>query len=307
MAFLARKSAPARWRQTTSYWAACATAVALATCVGGCGGDDSSTVGSEEDASMTPDAGGGSDGAAGDASHPIDHDAANPGPGLDAGGPDGDAASPESSEAGVTTDAAVADASQPSGSDGGSAGLDGSSSGDASGSEGGGDAGAPDARLDGSGTQSENDATVADAGADVAVAEEDAEPDVTVEDAAKAVDAEADAEVRDAEVDASGPVTYSHDAQPIFMAKCGACHGGSGAGGSNFATRYADTQAAGNTVYCPSGITVGACTLVRIQNGQMPYAAGCTGNPLTDEGNASCLTQAQQNTIQAWISDGQQP
>jgi hypothetical protein len=51
--------------------------------------------------------------------------------------------------------------------------------------------------------------------------------------------------------------------------------------------------------------TVVACTLIRIKNGQMPRGAGCTGNPTTDAAHAACLTQAQQNTIQAWISGGE--
>jgi hypothetical protein len=86
------------------------------------------------------------------------------------------------------------------------------------------------------------------------------------------------------------------------MKYCGSCHGGQGAGGVNFATVYADTQQA---AYLCSGMTVGACTLMLIQSGTMPAGAGCTGNPTTDAANSACLTQADQNTIQAWISGGQ--
>jgi hypothetical protein len=77
--------------------------------------------------------------------------------------------------------------------------------------------------------------------------------------------------------------------------------------GAHFATVYADTQKAPNTnvTACSGVTTVGACTLIRIKNGQMPKGAGCTGNPATDAGNAACLTQAQQSTIQAWISGGE--
>jgi hypothetical protein len=79
------------------------------------------------------------------------------------------------------------------------------------------------------------------------------------------------------------------------------------AAGVDFASSYADTQIAANPAYCPSGITVGACTLVRIENGSMPYGAGCTGNPVQDAGKSACLTAAQQAMLQSWISDGQQP
>jgi hypothetical protein len=102
-------------------------------------------------------------------------------------------------------------------------------------------------------------------------------------------------------------VTYAADAQPIFQAKCSPCHTVGDSAGVNFASSYADTQVAGSPAYCPSGITVGACTLVRIQNGSMPFGAGCTGDPAQDVGNSACVTAAQQATLQSWISDGQQP
>jgi hypothetical protein len=98
-------------------------------------------------------------------------------------------------------------------------------------------------------------------------------------------------------------VTWTADASPIFKAHCGSCHGGQGAGGVDFATVYADTQ---QTAYlCSGGVTVGACTLILIQSGTMPAGAGCTGNPTQDAGNSACLTQFEQDKIQAWISAGQ--
>jgi hypothetical protein len=105
----------------------------------------------------------------------------------------------------------------------------------------------------------------------------------------------------------SPPVTWTADAAPIFRAKCAPCHATGDSGGSDFATVYADTQRAPNaSVAACSGVTtVGACTLIRIKNGSMPLGKGCTGNPTTDAGNAACLTQAQQNTIAAWISGGE--
>jgi hypothetical protein len=46
---------------------------------------------------------------------------------------------------------------------------------------------------------------------------------------------------------------------------------------------------------------------LRIQNGTMPFGAGCTGNPVLDAGKPACVTAAQQQTIQSWISQGQLP
>jgi hypothetical protein len=100
------------------------------------------------------------------------------------------------------------------------------------------------------------------------------------------------------------PTSYAVNVQPIYAAHCATCHTIGGSGGFNFATVYADSQAM--SFVCP-GLTVGACTLKRIQNGSMPQGAGCTGNPTTDAGNPACLTAAEQATIQAWISAGQLP
>jgi hypothetical protein len=153
------------------------------------------------------------------------------------------------------------------------------------------------------------DAAIADAGPDASTA--DAAVDAGQADAgsdASAIDGGSDAGGNDASADAAGPVTYSRDAQPIYQAKCSPCHTTGGSGGVNFAMNYPDTQKAVNPgVTVCTGLDVGACTIVRIKNGQMPRGAGCTGNPTTDQGNAACLTQAQQNVIQAWITDGQKP
>jgi hypothetical protein len=95
--------------------------------------------------------------------------------------------------------------------------------------------------------------------------------------------------------------TYDAAAKPIFAKYCAPCHTTAGSGGANFAAVYADSQKAS---YSCAGKKVGACALVRIQAGSMPAAAGCSGNPATDAGKAACLTQADQDTIQAWIADG---
>jgi hypothetical protein len=96
--------------------------------------------------------------------------------------------------------------------------------------------------------------------------------------------------------------TYTTDAQPIFMDKCDTCHTGAGVGGHNIGTVYADSlQAAGDNA-C-DGLTVGQCTIVLIQAGDMPQGAGCSGDPTQDAGNSACLTQPEQSTLQAWIDD----
>ncbi len=48
----------------------------------------------------------------------------------------------------------------------------------------------------------------------------------------------------------------------------------------------------------------GECAKVRILNGSMPQGRGCTGNPVTDANNNSCLTQAEQDALSAWIEAG---
>jgi methionine-rich copper-binding protein CopC len=100
--------------------------------------------------------------------------------------------------------------------------------------------------------------------------------------------------------------TYTNDTQPIYFDKCDPCHTGDGFGGHNIGINYEDAFLP-TSVYpeCRNaGLLVGQCTIVLIQEGEMPFGAGCTGNPALDGGNAACLTQAQQDTIQAWIDAG---
>lgn len=98
-------------------------------------------------------------------------------------------------------------------------------------------------------------------------------------------------------------VSYAVNVQPILGTKCAPCHTGGGSGGANLGNDYASTQLL--SYYCP-GLTKGACTIMRIQNGSMPPGA-CTGNPALDAGNPQCLTAAEQSILQAWISGGQLP
>ena len=97
--------------------------------------------------------------------------------------------------------------------------------------------------------------------------------------------------------------TFIDDVQPIFVAKCAPCHTGTTPSPFNFAGDYGSNLLTAEIGQC-IGLTVGECALVRIQNGEMPFGQGCSGDPVLDEGIAACLTAAEQATIQAWIDDG---
>ncbi len=100
--------------------------------------------------------------------------------------------------------------------------------------------------------------------------------------------------------------TYAVDVQPILVVKCAPCHTGLGLGGHDIGTVYADSLNAAGHVTC-GGLTVGQCALVRVRAGQMPPGAGCTGNPVTDAGNVSCLNYNEQNLVFSWINGGLAP
>ncbi len=100
--------------------------------------------------------------------------------------------------------------------------------------------------------------------------------------------------------------TYAIDVQPILVTKCTPCHTGLSFGGHNIATVYTDSLNAANHLTCV-GLNVGQCALVRVRAGQMPPGAGCTGNPITDAGNASCLDYNEQNLVFSWINGGLAP
>ena len=103
-----------------------------------------------------------------------------------------------------------------------------------------------------------------------------------------------------------GGVTYTDDAQPIYFDKCDPCHTGGGSGGHDIGINYQDAFLPAQIFpECVNpGLLIGQCTIVLIQEGEMPLGAGCTGDPVQDSGNAACLTQEQQDIIQAWIDEG---
>jgi hypothetical protein len=102
-----------------------------------------------------------------------------------------------------------------------------------------------------------------------------------------------------------GAATVYADVKPIFMAKCGTCHSGTGSGSTahKLAENADDAKKMSYTGAC-SGKPKGECALIRVKNGTMPFGKGCTGNPTTDASKPDCLTQAEQDKLQAWITGG---
>jgi hypothetical protein len=108
--------------------------------------------------------------------------------------------------------------------------------------------------------------------------------------------------------DAGGAtVTYTKDVKPIFSVKCaGSCHGTTRIA-HNLGSSYADAKKKPtNTMACGTLATVAECTIKRIKDGSMPGipAPKCTGNPVMDANNTKCLTQAEQDIVQAWVTAG---
>ena len=105
----------------------------------------------------------------------------------------------------------------------------------------------------------------------------------------------------------SGPAsapTYTEDVQPIFFEKCDLCHTGEGYGDHNIGVNYEDAFLPADDFAECAGLLVGQCTIVVIQEGKMPPGSICTGDPAQDAGNPDCLTQDEQDTVQAWIDAG---
>jgi len=99
------------------------------------------------------------------------------------------------------------------------------------------------------------------------------------------------------------PVTWTNDVQPIFEELCAPCHTGLGIGDLDIGIEYDGATLPAFSGAC-MGLTKGACTIVRIQSGQMPSGRGCSGDPVADAGNDACLDQAEQDIVQAWIDAG---
>ena len=112
----------------------------------------------------------------------------------------------------------------------------------------------------------------------------------------------------------TGAVTYTKDAQPIFMVKCMPCHTGQGLGNHNIGTTYADALrdvSSVDSMGCwndtdPNMHTmpkkIGECASILINSGFMPFGAGCGNTTPLDP--AACLSSDQKATIAAWVAGG---
>jgi hypothetical protein len=98
-------------------------------------------------------------------------------------------------------------------------------------------------------------------------------------------------------------ITYTTHVAPIFQTKCDACHTLLGFGGHNIATNYDDALLPADDGDC-DGLNIGQCTIILIQQGDMPQGANCDGDPAQDTGNPACLTETEQGIVQAWIDGG---
>ena len=113
----------------------------------------------------------------------------------------------------------------------------------------------------------------------------------------------------------SSSVGYAKDVQPILKAKCANCHGGTGQGGHNIATNYADAKLPvtsrqfedcwtdGAAMTMPK--TIGECTLLLTKAGKMPAFEACDSPTPPDP--TKCLTTAEKDTLAAWVAGGMAP
>jgi len=88
------------------------------------------------------------------------------------------------------------------------------------------------------------------------------------------------------------------------MKNCVPCHvvGGQGAPSHTLASSYEDATKPSSA--CVGNITKGACTLVLVKSGFMPFNKNCSGDPAKDMSNAACLTAAEQKQLEDWIAGG---
>lgn len=101
--------------------------------------------------------------------------------------------------------------------------------------------------------------------------------------------------------DSGGPPNYTQDIRPMLGAKCDPCHTTEAEGGFNHAVDYEATQQPSQVC---AGKLVYECMLVRVQNGEMPENAGCSGSPASDVGNEACLTADELSMLSDWVTAG---
>ena len=109
-------------------------------------------------------------------------------------------------------------------------------------------------------------------------------------------------------------IGYAKDVQPIFMAKCGECHGGQHVH-NNIAVNYADAKKPVESLQfdeCWSDVstatgpkTIGECSLLLGRAGKMPAFLACDAP--TPPNPSACLTAAEKDTLAAWVAAGMAP
>lgn len=138
------------------------------------------------------------------------------------------------------------------------------------------------------------------------IADDTATPDTLADDTATP-DTVADDTTEETTEEVTPVAVTWDDVYPIFAASCSPCHAsGSATGGSgghsiaspDKAIAYQASQRDANIDKC-SGLKVGECALLRIQDGSMPATGDCR-EPKTDK----CPDTGEQELIQRWIDQG---
>lgn len=87
------------------------------------------------------------------------------------------------------------------------------------------------------------------------------------------------------------PLTYSLKIQPILQQHCAPCHDNQKKGGHNLAASYPDAVKDASHPDCP-GMSVAACSVLRITNGSMP------------KGNGGTVPDEDLELLKDWVADG---
>lgn len=103
--------------------------------------------------------------------------------------------------------------------------------------------------------------------------------------------------------EAKASVNFQDSIAPWMGQKCGTCHGGARAGGTNLAVDYQDHL---EDAFTCLGLNVAECAVQRINNGGMPLGQGCSGPVEDDDPRATrCVTLSERTALSTWIALGQ--
>jgi hypothetical protein len=102
--------------------------------------------------------------------------------------------------------------------------------------------------------------------------------------------------------DTTSTITWANDVLPILNRSsatggCQECHKTGGIGTGSFLSDPNVVGQAAKAAVC-SGKKIGECIDIRVHDGSMPLGMNCT------IGKANCLTQAEGDTIAAWVAGG---